>query len=439
MMDGRSFQPHKAGFVPQVLVVLAVLCFPSFACGGENWQQFRGPTGLGYSEETNLPLRWGGSNHENVLWTSALHGAGHASPIIWGEAVFVCTVRWPGSGEADESVMPEHHVACYRLTDGKLLWDTLVPPGPWLRNDFRSGAGGGYAGPTPVTDGKLVYCVFGSSVMAALDFQGKIVWRNVLAPHTFDVTIGSSPVLYQDTVIQFCAMGSASDSRVVAFEKADGAMRWQRKMPDMEFGHSTPVIISVQGKPQMLVLASGMKETRNALRSLDPANGNLLWWCRGAGDASSPAFGAGIVYFDSGRGGKGVAVDPSGGGDVSSTHVRWTGPEIAEGICSPVIVDSRVYRLQKPNVLKCWDAVTGKQVYSQRLNGISTTWASPVVDGNGRLYFASAGKSFVIQSGPEFKILSVNDLGDANHPSPAVSQGRMILVGMKNIYCIGRN
>ena len=66
---------------------------------------------------------------------------------------------------------------------------------------FRSGAGGGYAGPTPVTDGKLVYCVFGSAVIAALDFQGKIVWRKEIVPRSFDVTVGSSPILYQDTVI----------------------------------------------------------------------------------------------------------------------------------------------------------------------------------------------------------------------------------------------
>ena len=188
----------------------------------------------------------------------------------------------------------------------------------------------------------------------------------------------------------------------------------------------------------MLVLASGMKETGNALRSLDPASGKPLWWCRGAGDAASPAFGSGIVYFDSGREGKGVAVDPSGSGDVSATHVRWTGPEIPEAISSPVIVGPYVYRLHKPGVLECWEASTGKKVYTGRLPHISTTWASPVVDGDGRLYFASAGKSYVIQSGPEFRILAVNDLGDGNHPSPAVAQGRLFLVGLKNLYCIGK-
>jgi outer membrane protein assembly factor BamB len=408
------------------------------AASGENWPQFRGPTGLGYSTEKNLPLRWGGPTNENVLWKSPLHGAGHASPIVWGENVFVCTVQWPGNGDAQESVIPDHHVACYRVADGKLLWDTIVPPGPWRRNDFRSGAGGGYAGPTPVTDGKLVYCVFGSAVIAALDFQGKTAWRKAIVPYSFDVTVGSSPILYQDTVILLCAMANAADSNVVAFDKANGAVKWQRKFPDMAFGHSTPVIIPVKEKPQMLVLASGMSEKGNALRSLDPGSGKPLWWCRGGGDASSPAFGAGIVYFDSGRGGKGVAVDPGGAGDVSATHIRWTGPDIPEAISSPVIVGPRVYRLYKPGVLECWETATGKKVYRERLPGISTVWASPVVDGDGRLYFANAGKSYVIQSGPEFRILAVNDLGDGNHPSPAVAQGRLFLVGLKNVYCIGK-
>ena len=408
------------------------------ARGGENWPQFRGPTGLGYTEEKNLPLRWGGPADENVVWKSPLYGAGHASPIVWGERVFVCTVQWPGDGQPEASLIPDHHVTCYRVADGKRLWTTIVPPGPWRRDDFRSGAGGGYAGPTPVTDGKLIYCVFGSAVIAALDFQGKLVWRKEIVPYNFDVTVGSSPILYQDTVILLCAMANPGDSNVLAFDKADGAVKWQRKFPDMAFGHSTPVIVSVKEKPQMLVVASGMKETGNALRSLDPASGEPLWWCRGAGDAASPAFGSGIVYFDSGREGKGVAVDPSGSGDVSATHIRWTGPEIPEGISSPVIVGPHVYRLHKPDVVECWEAATGKKVYTGRLPGISTTWASPVADGDGRLYFASAGKSYVIQSGPEFRILAVNDLGDGNHPSPAVAQGRLFLVGLKNLYCIGQ-
>jgi outer membrane protein assembly factor BamB len=401
------------------------------------WPQFRGPSGLGYCQETNLPLTWSARTGENILWKSPLPGQGHASPIVWDDAVFVCTVRWPSNGLPREAVIPDHHVTRYRASDGRIVWDTLVPPGPWLRKDFRSGPGGGYAAPTPATDGHLLYCAFGSSVLAALDFQGKLVWRKEIVPASFDVTVGSSPVLYRDTVIFLCAMAKPSDSRVVAFDKANGEVKWQSPLPGMGFGHSTPLIIPVKGKSQMLVLASGMSVTEKALRALDPSSGRLLWWCRGAGDAASPAFGSGLVYFDSGRGGPGEAVDPTGAGDVSATHIRWTVRQVPEGIGSPIIVEGRVYRLHSPGILKCWDLAAGRQVYAERLEGISSTWASPIADPAGRLYFANGGKSYVLQAGPEFRVLAVNDLNDGNHPSPAAANGKLFLAGLKNLYCVG--
>ena len=352
--------------------------------------------------------------------------------------MFTCTVKWPGGERDRERDAGASRRPATAAKDGKQLWDTQVKPGPWLRNDFRSGAGGGYAAATPCTDGRHVFVVFGSAVMAALDFDGRIAWRMDLEPHTFDVTVGSSPVLYGDTVILLCAMAKKSDSRLVAFNKADGTVKWETKMPTVGFGHSTPVLIDVNGRPQLLVLASGMQPAPDGLQSFDPANGQRLWWCRGGGDASSPAYGAGIVYFDSGRGGPGFAVDPTGSGDVTATHVKWTVPQVPEAIGSPVIVGGHVYRLHAPGVLKCWKAASGEEVYSKRLEGLSSTWASPVADGDGNLIFASGGRSVVVKAGPEVEVLAVNDLGDANHASAAVSGGRIYVVGKKRIYCIGR-
>src|SRR6187399_3329736 len=99
----------------------------------EDWPQFRGPGGLGLTTERNLPLHWGGEKAENVAWKAPLVGEGHASPIVSGSRVFVCTVRWPG-GKPDAAVVPEHHVLAYSATEGKVLWDTLVDPGPWKRD-----------------------------------------------------------------------------------------------------------------------------------------------------------------------------------------------------------------------------------------------------------------------------------------------------------------
>jgi outer membrane protein assembly factor BamB len=428
-------KPHYVA----VLLLLQPILFQATRCSAEQWPQFRGPTGQGLTEH-QLPIEWGGPDAKNVLWKSPLVGEGHASPIVWNDRIFVCTARWPAEVDSikqREEVIPEHHVLCFRLTDGELLWDTLVKPGPWLRTDFRSGAGGGYAAPTPATDGEHVFVVFGSSVIAALDFTGRIVWRKVIEPHTFNVCIGASPVLYEDTVLMHCAMKEKKDSMLVAYDKSIGSIRWQTPLPNTAFGHSTPTLIEVQGKPQLVTVASGINVSKFGVQSFNPANGELLWWCRGAGDAASAAFGAGVVYTDSGRGGPGVAIDPTGSGDVTETHIKWEVDQVPEGIASPVIVDDLVYRLHRPNVLKCWQVEDGKEVYTKRLSDLSSTWATPIVDAAGRMYIANAGISYVIQTGRDFKVLATNDLQDPNHASPAVIAGKILLVGTRNIYCIG--
>lgn len=415
--------------------LLSVCCLLT---AGADWPQFRGPTGLGYTDDTGLPITWGGTQQENVRWRSPLVGEGHASPIIWHDRVFVCTARWPEAVVEREKVIPEQHVLCYRLHDGQLLWDTLVPPGPWLRTDFRSGPGGGYACPTPATDGQRVYVAFGSSVIAALAFDGRLVWRKEIQPPAFDVTLGTSPILYGETVLLACAMADAAQSRIIAYDQRSGATGWEQKLPGTGFGHSTPVLIDVGARRQLLFCAGRMSAGDQALQSFDPATGRRLWWCWGGGETASPAYGGGLVYFDSGRGGPGVVVDPTGSGDVSASHVKWKVSQVSSALSSPIIVEGRVYRLLGNGVLKCWTLATGDAVYAERLNGLSTTWASPVADPRGVLFFANAGTSYVIQAGPECKVLAVNELGDGNHCSPAVADGRLVLVGRQAVYCVGK-
>lgn len=421
----------------QCLVAAAVASILLAQAAAEDWPQFRGPTGLGHTAAKNLPLKWGGKDNENVLWKAPLVGEGHASPIVVGGKVIVCTARWPADVKDRAKTMPEHHVVAYDAASGDQKWDTQVEPGPWLRSDFRSGPGGGYAAPTPASDGKQVFVVFGSSVIAALDLEGKIAWRREIKPYTFDVTIGSSPVLFGDTVIMLCAMANKKDSKLIALAKSDGALRWETPLPQTGFAHSTPVLIEAAGKQQLIVVASGGGESDRGVQSFDPADGKPIWWGKGGGDASSPAFGAGITYSDSGRGGPGVAFDPSGMGDVTATHTKWRVNQVPEGIGSPIIVGDLVYRLHTPNVVKCWKAASGELVYAQRLEKLSSTWISPIADGAGRIYFASAGVSHVIKAGAEFEVLAVNDLGDPNHASAAVADGRIYLVGTKHVSCIG--
>jgi len=182
----------------------------------------------------------------------------------------------------------------------------------------------------------------------------------------------------------------------------------------------------------MLVAAS------DALQGVDPATGELQWSCKAKGDTVSPVFADGIAYVDSGRGGPGfaVAVAPNLKGDVTKSALKWSVRQIPEGFGSPVIVGGRLYRLHSPGVLKCYRMADGAEIYSQRLEGI-TVPASPVAAADGTIYFASAGRSYVVKAGDQYEQLAVNNLDDSNYASPAVANGRMYLKGVRFLYCVG--
>jgi outer membrane protein assembly factor BamB len=398
----------------------------------EDWPGWRGSTGQGISNEKGLPIRWGGKDQVNVRWRALLPGLSdqakqdqnQSSPIVRRGRVFVTASYWPDGTSTKQ--FPEHHVVCLRARDGKQLWDTRIEHGLWSRAaDLR----GGYTVPTPTADDERVYVVFGSCVRAALDFDGKMLWRKEITPSSFDVALGTSPVLHGDAILLQCDRVDKS-SCLLAFDGKTGEPKWEKKRPSVNFSHSTPVLAEVNGQTQLLVAAS------NALQGVDPANGEVLWWSEARGDTVSPVYGRGLVYLDSGRGGEGVAVDPTGRGDVTRTHRKWVVKSIPEGFSSPVIVGDYLYRLTNPGTLRCRKMADGEEVFTERLPGVSTA-SSPFTTPEGRIYFASGGPSYVVQAGPKLEILAVNDLGDASQASPAVADGCIFIKGRRYLYCIG--
>jgi outer membrane protein assembly factor BamB len=407
----------------------------------DNWPGWRGPSGMGQAADKNLPLTWGGPKQENVLWKAPLLAnadkvrldQNQSSPVVWGDRVFVTVSFWPAGVGTDR--YPEHHVLCFRAADGKRLWDTTVPPGPWLLKDLR----GGYTAPTPATDGERVYALFGSAVLAGLERDGKLLWHKAITPHFFDVAIGTSPVLHKGTVLVLCdELREKKSSRLLAFDGKTGALKWERKRPHADWTHSTPALADVKGMRQLLVAGA------DRLEGLDPENGEPVWWFTSptrVGDTVTPVYAGGMVYCDSGRGGGfgglGVAVDPTGKGDVTKTHLKWSLMRMPQGFASPVASGGYLYRLVDPETLRCYELATGKQVYAERLHGVSTR-ASPVATADGRIYLASAGKSYVVRVGPKFAVLGTGELGDASDASPAVADGRLYLKGRRYLYCVGK-
>ena len=371
---------------------------------------------------------------EGVVWKVSLENTGHSSPIVWGDRVFITTSTHVTLGAGTEEghsrsllrLLPDHgrQAACKR---------TKIPHGPLVA--YMNS----YVPPTPVTDGKAVYGTFGSGVAAAVDFDGKQLWRRELTaeftanPSSFNPTICTSPVLYKDTIILLLDQGGGGILQ--AQDKRTGEVKWVQKRDKERCGHcnTTPLLIEVQGKPPLVTLGS------KVLQSSDPADGKLLWWCTSAhGFAASPVYSSGLIYADLGDDLSAAAIDPTGQGDVTKTHVKWKVNKVA-GEWGSAVSDGRyVYRIDGTDCVICRELATGKTVYDEHLKGVSKL-ASPVATADGRIYFVSTGNSYVIKAGPDFELIGGGHVGGWDiGASPAISNGRIFVCDGAGLYCIGK-
>jgi outer membrane protein assembly factor BamB len=413
---------------------LACIASASFA----DWPAWRGPTGMGYTDQKDLPLTWNAKTGEGVLWKTLLHGGvkrdqdftspGWSSPIVWKNRVFITTAIFPPdlSQKERKGVIAEHHVLAFDADTGKPLWDTVIPPGKLVtlgENVYH-----GYAVPTPCTDGEHVYALFGSGVLACLDFAGKIVWREEL-PRLKDTDQGicSSPILFEDSVI----VPGIHEKGLRALDKKTGKLKWEQ---DTKLRNTmpTPLLVSIKGKTQLIHYAGGVI-------GCDPRTGQILWTCKAPTAQSSPVYADGLLYADAGRGGqKGAAIDPTGMGDVSKTHVKWETRVEGTAASTAIIFDGHVYRCSGPEFIRSWllkDGELAGEIKAPRV----TPSASPIATPDGRIYWATASRTYVLKASPQLEVLATNDLNDGNdYASAAVSQGRIYIKGRNYLWCIGK-
>jgi outer membrane protein assembly factor BamB len=105
---------------------------------------------------------------------------------------------------------------------------------------------------------------------------------------------------------------------------------------------------------------------------------------------------------------------------------------------TPLVIGDKFYTCQISGIFSCFEAATGKKIYSERLGTGRTGFTSSPVAANGKIYVASEeGDVYVIQTGPQFKILATDPLGEVCMASPAISEGTIYYRTQGHLVAIG--
>ena len=198
--------------------VVAILAGALSPAAAENWPAWRGLRGDGSSLEKDVPLRWSGT--ENVRWKTPIPGKGHASPIVWGDRLFVVTVLAESTQRA---------LLCIDAVSGKVLWRRIVLTAP-LERAHRLNS---HASSTPATDGERVYVSFldrEKMYVAAYDFEGRLLWEVRPGPFASIHGYCSSPTLWKDKVI----LNGDHDgpAYLIALGRRTGRTLWKTMRPN---------------------------------------------------------------------------------------------------------------------------------------------------------------------------------------------------------------
>jgi outer membrane protein assembly factor BamB len=392
-------------------VLFVALCL-STSVRADNWPAWRGSHGDGISRETRLPMKW--SATDNVAWKVPLQGAGVSAPIVWGDRVFLTS--------SDGRLNDRLHLSCFDVASGKRLWNVRFFGSAMPEGLFPPG---GMAVPTPATDGKRIFALFGTGDLVCVDFDGKPVWIRSLAqeygPFRNRWGMAASPVLLGDSLI--VQVDHFGESYLLSVEASTGKTRWRTKR-DATVNWTSPLIVKVMDQPQIIVSGT------TTLRAYDASSGKELWKRDGMHGQCipTPVTSDGRLYALGGKDFYGVCFTLTG---EQVWRVRTQGNNIP----SPIVLDRRMYYAEDSGFGVCLDVANGKRIWRERLG--SKQQASPVA-GDGKLYFAGeTGIITVVKLGDTFDEMARNDIGENVVASPAIADGRLFIRGDKHLFCIG--
>jgi len=425
-----DFLTHRGSIVNRLLTLLILLAFTASA-HAENWPQWRGPNNDGISTEKNIPAVW--DNTKNVAWKLPMPGASGATPIVWGDKIFVT------SEDGSDLVL-----ICVS-TAGEQLWKKAISSN---KMKVYRGDEGNDASPSPSTDGKFVYVFVGSGDFACFDFDGNEKWKfNAQERYgKFKIQFGihNTPVLFGNRLYMQLIHDNAHV--VVAIDKATGAEVWKvdRKSDgyaENMHSYASPVMWS-RGDDAYLITHGNDYAIAHKL-----TDGSEIWRVAELNPkakynptlrlVTSPLATPDMIIIPSAKNGPVVCLNPNAKGIImpGNESVIWRRASNTPDVPSPLIHDGLLYLCREKGELLVMEAKTGKELYNERTADMRHRGSPVYVDGK-VILTGRDGTFSVAKAGSKFELLSQNKMSDIFSASPAISDETMYLRGWKNLYAI---
>jgi outer membrane protein assembly factor BamB len=428
----------------------------SLACGfallaavparADHWPHWRGPGANGFAAAADPPTHW--APDQNIRWKAPLVGRGSATPIVWGDRVFVVSalktdrkataaeMPVPDPGFTRNTEPPEHFykflVRAHARADGKLLWERVaaerVPhEGHHVTHSYAAGS--------PTTDGERLYVSFGSAGTYCYGLDGRLLWSRDLGRLNTRLAWGEAvtPVVHGGALVVNHDM--EKNGKLYCLDAATGANRWAAAR-DEKTTWSTPLVTTAGGRT--VVVANGT--TR--VRCYDLHTGEQLW--SGSEMTTNPIpspvrVGDAVVAMAGYGKSVALSIPLAARGDLGAAPKgNWRHAAGAPYVPSPLLMNGKLYFTQTNDaLLSVLDAATGRVLLDrERIPQARSFYASPV-GAAGRVYLTDrSGTTVVLKEGAVMDVLATNRLDDPVDASPALVGRELFLRGERFLYCV---
>jgi outer membrane protein assembly factor BamB len=398
----------------------------------DNWTHFRGSNMNGHAAVKTAPLHWNDST--NVEWKVPVKGLGWSSPVVFGNQIWITSAAKDGK---------EFYTLCFDLKTGKLIDEKTIFT---AEDPQRIHGTNSYATPTPCIEEGFVYVNYGHFGTACINTNNfEVVWKREDMPCDHMQGPASSLILHKNMLIVH--LEGTKDPYVAALDKKTGKTIWKSVRPAEIYdplepvfrkSYQTPIVIEADGK-ELLISNSAF-----LCFAHDVNTGEVIWTIEYGYDStvSQPLYWDGMVYVNSGwifldnqpYFTRQYAVDPTGKGDVTKTHVKWMYEDEVPQIPTPVIVDGRMYMVHDRGMATCIDAKTAKVIWKQELKGNFNS--SPVYAGGNIYFFNVKGDCTIIKPGDSFQLVAENSISETVKAVPVFINDKMVLKTEKHLYLI---